>query len=88
MVAFTCREHDTGVLAIGNGVLEELHQRLLAHEHAVQNFAFLQRQVGFQNRLLTLLVLEHDVGFGRLVESYGLLAGVEVTTAHVGHVGT
>ena len=81
------REHNAGVLAISNGVLEELHQCLLAHEHAVQHFAFLQGQVGFQNGLLALIVLEHDVDFGGLVQRYRLLAGVKVAATHVRHVG-
>src|SRR5690554_2934550 len=81
-------EHHTCLFAVFDGVFEELHQCLLAHKHAVEHFAFQQRQVGFQNGLLTLLVLEHDAGVGGLVQGYRLLAGVEVATAHVRNVGT
>ena len=80
-------EHHTGFFAVFNAIIEELAQRLAAHEHAVQHFAFLQRQFTLENGLLTLGVLKDDTGVGGLVQSQGLFVGVEISAAHVGHVG-
>jgi hypothetical protein len=43
------REHHAGLARILHLLLEEFAERLLAHEHAVDDLAFEQRHLGFQH---------------------------------------
>ena len=80
-------EHHAGFFAVFNAVIKERLQRLTAHEHAVQHFTFLQRQLAFQYRLLAFGVFKHNAGVGGFVQGSRLLVGIEITATHVRHVG-
>ena len=81
-------KHHTGLFAIFDDIFEEFAERFLAHEHAVEHFAFQQGQIGFEHGLLAAFVLENDTGVGRLVEGQGLFVGVKIATTHVCYMGT
>ncbi|MDT4876078.1 hypothetical protein FQZ97_1114940 [compost metagenome] len=80
------RPHHAGFLAVLQGRLQELAQLLAAHEHAVEDFAFLQGEL-FLHFDLAVLVDELDAHVTGFVHGDRLLAGEEVAAAHVVGMG-
>ncbi len=78
--------HDARFLAVLQSLLEELTQLLAAHEHAVEDFPFLQRQL-FLDLDLAILADELEAHITGLGHGDGLFAGEEIAAAHVVGVG-
>ncbi len=87
------REHHAGLVGVLDLLLEEVAQRLATHEHAVDDVALVQRNLGFEHDgfagpSVFGAGLQHHLDLARLVEGQRLLAVVEVTTLHGRDVGT
>ena len=77
------REHDAGLVRVFNLFFIELKQGLLAHEHAVDNFAVLEREFGLEHQGLAALGEQFHLDVACLVQRQGLLAVIEVAVVHV-----
>ena len=82
------REHHAGLVCVLDLLLVELAQRLLAHEHAVDDVAVFQRRLGLEHDRLAALGLQLHPHLAVAVQGHRLLAVVEVATLHGRHVGT
>src|SRR5690606_40988968 len=60
--------------------------RLLAHEHGVDDFVFLERHQRFQHGGLAALADQLHFHVAVTIQHHGLLAIVEVTVVHVRYV--
>ncbi len=81
-------EHHPGLARIVNFLFIELQQGLLAHEHAVDDFAIFQRNLGLEDDGLATLGEQFHLHIARLVQRQGLFTVVEVAMVHMRHVGT
>ncbi len=81
------REHHTGLVGVFHLRFVELAERLLAHEHAVDDVALVQRHLGLEHDRLAGLGLQHHLDLACRVQGHRLLAVVEVAVLHGGHVG-
>ena len=81
------REQDAGFLAVVQLLFVEVAQRLLAHEHRVDDLAVLERHFFLQHNGLAGLGLQHHLHVTGLVQGHGLFAVVEVAFVHVRDVG-
>ena len=81
------REQDAGLAAVVQLLLVERAQRLLAHEHRVDDLAIEQRDLGLEHDGLARLGDELHLDVARLVDRHRLLAMVEVAVVHVRDVG-
>ena len=81
------REEDAGFAAVFQLGFVEVTQRLLAHEHRVDDLAFEQGKLRLQHGRLAALGDQFHADFTRLVEGQRLFTVVEVTVFHVGNVG-
>ena len=81
------REHHAGLAGVFHLLFVEVAQRLLAHEHAVDDLAVQQRHLGLEHNGLTALGEQFHLHVAGVVHRHGLFAMVEVAVLHVGHVG-
>ena len=81
------REHDAGLVGVFDLLFEELAQRLLAHEHAVDDVALVEGHLGLEDGLAAVGLEDHLHRAG-LVDRHRLLTVVEVPVLHGGDVGT
>ncbi len=81
------REQHAGLAAILQLAFVELAQRLLAHEHAVDDFAGQQAELGLEHDGLAAFGDELHLDVARAVERHRLLAVVEVAVVHVRDMG-
>ena len=80
------REHHAGLVRVLDLSLVELDQRLLAHEHRVDDLAVLQRHLGLEHDGLAALRDQLHAHVARLVQRHRLLAVIEVAAVHVRHM--
>jgi hypothetical protein len=80
------REHHAVLTGILDLALVEGAQRLLAHEHRVDDLPGLQRDLGFQDQCLAALGDQLHLDFTSAVQGHRLLAMVEVAAVHVRHM--
>ncbi len=81
------REHHAGLVGILDLLLVELDERLLAHEHALDDVAVFQRRLGLEHDRVAALGLQLHPHLAVTIQGHRLLAVVEVATLHGGHVG-
>ncbi len=79
-------EEHAALLGVLHLLIEEVHQRRLAHERAVDHLAGLEGELVLQDRDAALLVDELDPNGGRLVDGHRLLVRREIAAAHGGDV--
>ena len=81
------REHHAGLVGVLDLRLVELAERLLAHEHAVDDVAVPQRHLRLEHDRLAALGFQLHLHVARAVQRHRLLAVVEVAVAHGRDVG-
>ena len=81
------REHHAGLVRVLDLLLVELAQGLLAHEHALDDVAVVQRRLGLEHDRLAALGLQFHPHVAVAVQGHRLLAVVEVAVLHGRHVG-
>ncbi len=81
------REHHAGLVGVLDLLFVEGDQRLLAHEHAVDDVALIELDFGLEDEGFTALGLELHAHVARLVQRHRLLAVVEVAALHGRDVG-
>ena len=81
------REHHAGLVRIFHLALVEVEQRLLAHEHAVDDLAGEQRHFRLQHQRVAALGQQFHPHVACLVERHRLFAVVEIAGLHRRHVG-
>ncbi len=82
------REHHAGLVCVLDLLLVELDQRLLTHEHALDDVAVFQFRLGLEHNCLAAVGLQLHPHRAVAVQGDRLLAVVEVPTLHGCHVGT
>ena len=80
------REHHASLAGVFNLTLVELKQRLFAHEHAVDDFAFEQLNLRLEHQRLATLGDQLHLHIASTIQRHRLLAMVEVSAMHVRYV--
>jgi hypothetical protein len=77
------REHHASLACVFDFLFVELDQRLLAHEHAVDDFTVEQGNLGFEDDGFAALGDQLHLHVTGAVQGHGLFAMVEVASVHV-----
>ena len=80
------REHHPRFSRIFHLFFKELAQRLFAHEHAVDDLAFQQGRLFFQNDDLTTICQQVHFNVTGFIHRHAFFAGIEIAVLHVRNV--
>ena len=81
------RQHEAGLARVFHLLFIEFVQRFLAHEHAVNDLAGFERDLGFEHRGFTGRIDQFHAHVAGFVQRHGLFTVIEVALFHVRHMG-